>query len=137
VVFWGSARWEYWFRKNFRQENKTTPCPSALKRNIPTERPPFVSKIMCQLLWIEGCRVVSAADPPRLLISVFWTGATTFLSSSTSFIKNFHRNIKIIPTYYHIKWHNAFYNSKFVFILLYTSVVIIFIVKFYRIGMSP
>jgi hypothetical protein len=30
--------------------------------------------------------VVSAADPPRLLISVFWTGAATFLSSSSSII---------------------------------------------------
>jgi hypothetical protein len=38
------------------------------------------------LLWIERCRVVSAADPPRPLISVFWTGAATFLSSSSSFI---------------------------------------------------
>ena len=32
----------------------------------------------CQLLWIEGCLVVSATDPPRPLISVFWTGAATF-----------------------------------------------------------
>jgi hypothetical protein len=30
--------------------------------------------------------VVSAVDPLRSLISVFWTGATTFLSSSSSFI---------------------------------------------------
>jgi hypothetical protein len=30
--------------------------------------------------------VVSAADPLRLLISVFYTGAATFLSSGSSFI---------------------------------------------------
>jgi hypothetical protein len=30
--------------------------------------------------------VVSAADPPRSLISVFWTGTATLLSSSSSFI---------------------------------------------------
>jgi hypothetical protein len=30
--------------------------------------------------------MVSAADPPQLLISVFWTRAATFLSSSSSFI---------------------------------------------------
>jgi hypothetical protein len=30
--------------------------------------------------------VVSAADPPRSLITVFYTGAATFLSSSSSFI---------------------------------------------------
>jgi hypothetical protein len=30
--------------------------------------------------------MVSAADPSRSLISIFYTGATTFLSSSSSFI---------------------------------------------------
>jgi hypothetical protein len=30
--------------------------------------------------------VVSAVDPPRSLISVYYTGAATFLSSSSSFI---------------------------------------------------
>jgi hypothetical protein len=37
-------------------------------------------------LWIEGCPVVSAADPLRSLISVFYTGTATFFSSSSSFI---------------------------------------------------
>jgi hypothetical protein len=37
----------------------------------PTEQPPFVGEILCQLLRIEGCRVVSSADPARSLISVF------------------------------------------------------------------
>jgi hypothetical protein len=35
------------------------------KGTIPTERPPLVDEIQCQLLRIRGCRVVSAADPPR------------------------------------------------------------------------
>jgi hypothetical protein len=34
----------------------------------------------------RGCRVVSAVDPVWSLISAFWTGAATFLSSSSSFI---------------------------------------------------
>jgi hypothetical protein len=51
--------------------NKQTPWPLVRERSIPTERPSFVNEIYCQLLWIEGCRVVSAADPLRSLISVF------------------------------------------------------------------
>jgi hypothetical protein len=51
--------------------NGQTPWPLVRKRTIPTERPTLVSEIYCQLLWIEGCRVVSAADPLRSLISVF------------------------------------------------------------------
>jgi hypothetical protein len=39
-----------------------------------------------ELFYIKRCRVVSAAEPPRPLISVFWNGAITFLSSSSSFI---------------------------------------------------
>jgi hypothetical protein len=30
--------------------------------------------------------MISVADPPLSLISVFWTGTATFLSSSSSFI---------------------------------------------------
>jgi hypothetical protein len=45
-----------------------TPWPLVRKRTIPTERPPLVDEIQCQLLWIEGCCVVSAADPLRSLI---------------------------------------------------------------------
>jgi hypothetical protein len=51
--------------------NQQTPWPLVRKRTIPTERPPFVDEIVCQLLWIEGCCVVSAADPLWSLISVF------------------------------------------------------------------
>jgi hypothetical protein len=47
-----------------------TPWPLVRKRTIPTERPPLVDEIYCQLLRIEGCRVVSAADPLRSLI--YW-----------------------------------------------------------------
>jgi hypothetical protein len=50
---------------------KRTLWPLVRKRTIPTERPPLVDEILCQLLWIEGCRVVSAADPLLSLISVF------------------------------------------------------------------
>jgi hypothetical protein len=45
------------------KKQKQTPWPLVRQQNIPTERPPLVDEIYCQLLWIEGCRVVSAADP--------------------------------------------------------------------------
>jgi hypothetical protein len=48
-----------------------TPWPLVRKGNIPTKRPPLVGEIYYQILRIEGCRVVSVADPPRSLISVF------------------------------------------------------------------
>jgi hypothetical protein len=48
-----------------------TPWPLVRKRTIPNEQPPLLGEIQCQLFWIEGCRVVSAADPLRSLISVF------------------------------------------------------------------
>jgi hypothetical protein len=41
--------------------------PLVHKRTIPTERPSLVG----QILQIERCRVVSAVNPPRSLISVF------------------------------------------------------------------
>jgi hypothetical protein len=41
---------------------------------------------LVQLLWIERCRVVSAVDPPRSLISVLYTWAANILTSSASFI---------------------------------------------------
>jgi hypothetical protein len=69
-----------------KQTKKHTPWPLVCERTKPTDRPPLVEEIWCQLLWIEGCCVVSAADPLRSLISVLYTGAATFLSSSSSFI---------------------------------------------------
>jgi hypothetical protein len=45
--------------------HKQTPWHLVRERTIPTERPPLVDEIKCQLLWIQGCRMVSAADPPR------------------------------------------------------------------------
>jgi hypothetical protein len=51
--------------------SKQTSWPLVRKRTIPTERPSLVGEIRCYLLWIEGCRVVSEADPLRSLISVF------------------------------------------------------------------
>jgi hypothetical protein len=50
---------------------KQTPWPLVRKRTIPTERPSLVGEIWYQLLWIEGCLMVSAANTPRSLISVF------------------------------------------------------------------
>jgi hypothetical protein len=47
------------------------PRPLVRKRTIPTERPPLVDEILCQLLRKEGCRAVNVADPPQSLISVF------------------------------------------------------------------
>jgi hypothetical protein len=51
-----------------KQTNSVALSPQA---NYTDKRPPLVDEIQCQLLWIEGCRVVSAADPPQSLISVF------------------------------------------------------------------
>jgi hypothetical protein len=58
-----------WWKMKPKQEQ--TPWPLVRKRTIPTNRPPLVDEICFQLLWIEGCFVVSAADLPRSLISVF------------------------------------------------------------------
>jgi hypothetical protein len=52
-------------------EDKQTPWSLVRKWTIPTDWPPLVDEIEYQLLWIETCRVVSAADPPRPLITVF------------------------------------------------------------------
>jgi hypothetical protein len=60
-------------------KKQQTPWPLVRERTIPTEGPPLVDEIYCQLLWTEGHHVVSAADPLQSLISVFYTGATTFL----------------------------------------------------------
>jgi hypothetical protein len=60
---WLDPVWEYQY--------KQTPWLLVRERTIPTERRPIVDEIYCQLLWIEGCRVVRAADPLRSLISVF------------------------------------------------------------------
>ena len=54
------------------------------ERTIPTERPPPVGEVSANFLRIEGCHVVSATDPHGRLISVFYTGAATFCSSSSS-----------------------------------------------------
>jgi hypothetical protein len=44
-------------------QQKKTPWPLVRKRTIPTDRPPLVGEIWWQILWIEGCHVVSAVDP--------------------------------------------------------------------------
>jgi hypothetical protein len=55
----------------YEKQTKQEPWPLVRERSIPTDLPPLVDELLCQLLWIEGCRVVSAADPLRPLISVF------------------------------------------------------------------
>jgi hypothetical protein len=45
------------------EQTKQTPWPLVRERTIPTERPPLVDEIEYQPLWMEECRVVSAADP--------------------------------------------------------------------------
>jgi hypothetical protein len=67
----GEFCYEYATTVQACKTKQQTPWPLVRKRIIPTERPPLVDEIQCQLLWIEGCHVVSAADPPRSLISVF------------------------------------------------------------------
>jgi hypothetical protein len=46
---------------------KQNPWPLVRERTIPTERPPFLDKIYCQLLWIEVCRVVSGGGSPTVI----------------------------------------------------------------------
>jgi hypothetical protein len=50
---------------------KQTPWPLVRKRTILTGRPPLVGENLVPTFAIEGCRVVSAADPLQSLISVF------------------------------------------------------------------
>jgi hypothetical protein len=56
-------------RRNIPEE-ALLPWLLVRKRTITAERPPPVGEFYYQLLWIEGCRVVSATDPLRPLISV-------------------------------------------------------------------
>jgi hypothetical protein len=51
-----------------------TPWPLVRKQTIPTDRPPLVGEIQCQPLWIEGCRVVRAADPHTVVNLSFLDG---------------------------------------------------------------
>jgi hypothetical protein len=61
-----TEKWTY----DTLKKNKQTPWPLVRKWTIPTDRLSLVDE-MCQLLWIEGCRMVSSADPLQSLISVF------------------------------------------------------------------
>jgi hypothetical protein len=64
---------------------KQTPWPLVRKRTIPTDRPPLVDEIWCQLLWIEGCRVVSAAEPLRSLCIKIYVHSLPQKGYSTDF----------------------------------------------------
>jgi hypothetical protein len=67
----GYEFWYNWWNRYIFQSTKQTLWPLVCKRTIPTERLPPVGEIYCQLLWTEGCHMVSAVDPPWSLISVF------------------------------------------------------------------
>jgi hypothetical protein len=64
--------------QHMKRNKQKTPWPLARKRTKPTERLLLVGEIYCQLLRIEGCRVVSAADPSRSLILVSGPGPLLF-----------------------------------------------------------
>jgi hypothetical protein len=51
------------FQITKEHKQKHTPWPLVRKRTIPTERSSRVGEIQCQLLRIDGCHVVSTADP--------------------------------------------------------------------------
>jgi hypothetical protein len=55
------------------------------ERTIPTERPPLVGEVIANFFADRRCHVVSVTIPTAVF-SVFWTGAATFLSSSSSVI---------------------------------------------------
>jgi hypothetical protein len=57
ITFWEVLeQWLNWWRH--KMGSKQTPWPLVRRRTIPTERPPLVDEIQCQLLWIEGCCLV-------------------------------------------------------------------------------
>ena len=55
------------------------------ERTIPTERPPPVGEVSANFFFADtGVSRGQRNESPRPLISVFWTGAATFYSSSSS-----------------------------------------------------
>jgi hypothetical protein len=50
---------------NNNNNNNKNSVARVRERTIPTERPPLVGEVSVKFLRIEGCRVVSAADPLR------------------------------------------------------------------------
>jgi hypothetical protein len=55
------------------------------QRTVPTERPPLVGEVSGNFSWERVSRG-QRNESPRPLISVFQTGAATFLSSNSSLI---------------------------------------------------
>jgi hypothetical protein len=51
--------------------NKTISVALSPQANYTDRSAVTCRRTYCQFFWVEGCRVVSAADPPRSLISVF------------------------------------------------------------------
>jgi hypothetical protein len=113
------------FQKNFRYEhssilapenswpcsqhhkqtkNKQTPWPLVRERTIPTDRRHLSTKFSVNYLWIERCRVVSAADPLRSLNLSFIDRFTTSLfpylqpnESNSNSTSPFKTHLNIIP----------------------------------------
>jgi hypothetical protein len=46
-----------------QQQTRTNSVALVRERTIPTVRPPLVGEVSAKCLRIEGCRMVSAADP--------------------------------------------------------------------------
>jgi hypothetical protein len=71
---------------NARKTNKqTNSVASVCERTIPTEQPPFIGEVSANFC---EKRVVAwlALRIPMAVIAVFWTGAATFLSGSSSIL---------------------------------------------------
>ena len=70
--------------KNISQyRTKLNSVALVRERTITTERPPPVGEVSANF-WDGGVSRDQRNGSPRPLISVFWTGATTFYSSSSS-----------------------------------------------------
>jgi hypothetical protein len=79
LILLGFVRFEHLKAK------KKTSMVWVRERTIPTERPPLVGNVIANFLRIEGA-TWSAWRIPTAVFSVFYTGAATFLSSSSSVV---------------------------------------------------
>ena len=54
------------------------------ERTIPTERPPLVGEVSANFCGQRGVTWSAQRFPTAILTSIFWTGAATFYSTSSS-----------------------------------------------------
>jgi hypothetical protein len=73
------------------------------ERTISSERPPLVGEVIANFLRIEGA-TWPAWRIPTAVLSVFYTGATTFLSSSSSVVLTRLSGLRSRPTTYFLFW---------------------------------